>query len=128
MSAGEGAVSNIAKINLNEISQYYGNVKQEVHLSDERIEHIKSRHPEDYKKYGDKIIEAIEYPDLVVDDRKNPMTAMFIKKSDNPGINVVVKLALKDESDESFVVTMHAIGEKRLKTLLRHSKIIYNRK
>ena len=120
-------MSQIAHIYLKAVTEYYGNVKTDVHLSDERIEHIKIRHPGDYEKYGDKIVETIEMPDMILDDKKNPMTAMFIKKSYEPGINVIVKLALNSEKDDSFVVTMHAIGEKRLKTLLKHSRIIYNR-
>ena len=117
----------IAEIKISEVSDYYGDVKTDVYLSEERIEHIKSGHSDDYKKYGDLIPDAIEEPDLVLNDSKNTNTALFIKKTGDSGINVVVKLANVDDSDDrSFVVTMHAVGESSLRRLKRKNELIYS--
>ena len=80
------------------------------------------------KKYGDKIVDAIEKPDVVFDDHKNSMTAMFVKRVDDNGVNVIVKLAMtNDDNDRSFVTTMHSIGKNGLKRLEKKNKTIYSR-
>lgn len=117
----------IATIQSEDVVKWYGEIKRNVYLSDERIHHIFEHHPDDYGKYKDFIAEAIQQPDIILNESKHPMTAMFVKRIESSGMNVIVKLALAtDDGDRSFVVTMHAIGEKRLKRLKKAHKVIYN--
>lgn len=36
-----------------------------IFISETNIEHMKSRHPEDYEKYGDKLVDIISNPDYL---------------------------------------------------------------
>lgn len=126
--AMEPLKENVATIHIVEVRQYYGDVQTEVYLSNERIGHIKSHHPKDYAKYGTYITAVIESPDIIFDDHKNAMTAMFVKEIDEAGMNVVVKLAMRGNgADRSFVVTMHSIGSKGIKRLEKKNKTVYSR-
>ena len=93
-------MSKIATISIHEVFDYYGSVKPDVYLSDERTFHIKDHHASDFSEYGDLIASTISDPDLVLDDHKNPMTAMFIKKVDENGMNVVVRLSMVESLED----------------------------
>ncbi len=105
---------------------YWGAVKSTVWISNERFTHIQEHHPDDYDFYQSFIPSAIQDPFLILEDVRNTRTAMFIGKTTQEGVNVIVRLArAEDEQDRSFVVTMYPIGNKRLRRLARTNPVIY---
>lgn len=100
-------------------------------LRDERIEHIKERHPEVVeiiKKYAK---DTIESPDYILKDAVRDNTVLCIKKlEENSNINVVIKLALKDSEDKkrdkNSIITSFLMNNKRLKRELKKKECIYN--
>lgn len=100
-------------------------------LRDERIEHIKERHPEVVeiiKKYAK---DTIESPDYILKDAVRDNTVLCIKKlEENSNINVVIKLALKDSEDKkrdkNSIITSFLMNDKRLKRELKKKECIYN--
>ncbi len=118
----------IAIIRNKEVFERWKKTDPIVVLTDERIEHIKSGHLQDYIELGDKIGEAIEYPSYILEDAKNHSSAMFIKKITETNMNVIVKMKIDgvDGDDlHSSVITMYKLGEKTLKRLIKKNKILY---
>ena len=98
----------------------------EVILTDERIEHIRVRHPGAYESYSHWVTATIEAPDYVLRDDRNDRTAAFIRHAEGSNLNVVVKLAVANEEGKmSSIITLYPISPKRLKRLLRKEMIIY---
>jgi hypothetical protein len=98
-------------------------------LRDERIEHIKERHPEIVeiiKKYSKDIIEN---PDYILKDNKNIDTIWHIKEIDKNKINAVIKLSIKEKQEHkgylNSIITGYPITEKRLEKHLSKLKILY---
>lgn len=101
----------------------------QVILRDERIEHIKERHPEIVeiiKKYSKDIIEN---PDYILKDSKNIDTIWHIKEIDKNKINAVIKLSIKEKQEHkgylNSIITGYPITEKRLEKHLSKLKILY---
>lgn len=118
----------VARIVIAEIAKYYGKVQLDVYMPDERKDHIKEHHPNDYDAYIGYVENAIKAPVMVLDDHRSPNTAMFIGETEKDNINVIVKLAFsEDKDDRSFTVTMHPAGEKTLKKLKKRYKTVYKR-
>lgn len=115
-------------ISIQEAIAYWKGINPNVELTEERLDHIRQHHPEDFDKCVNYLIPAIQEPDLILDDHKNPLTAMFIKCFDEAGINVVIKLALSsDENSRSFVVTIHPVGARSIQKLSKKNIVVYNR-
>jgi biotin synthase-related radical SAM superfamily protein len=77
-------IINILQLNINENTP--------IIIGEANIEHIKTNHLEDYKKYGNQIVDILENPTYVArDKRKNSIE--FIKKFtlDDEMVLVVVK-------------------------------------
>ena len=98
-------------------------------LRDERIEHIKERHPdavEIIKKY---VKDIIENPDYILKDSKNVDTIWHIKEIDKNKINAVIKLSIKEKQEHkgylNSIITGYPITEKRLEKHLSKLKILY---
>ena len=82
------------------LTAFFGQLQTtEVIVTDERIAHIKERHPEDlllFEQYGR---EAVLSPDLIIRDGKHIGTVFAVKKLPDTNLNVVVRLVL--ETDEA---------------------------
>ena len=50
----------------------------EVIITDERIQHIKDRHPNDYEQYYTYLKDIVENPDYIIETPK-PNTALILK-------------------------------------------------
>ena len=84
-----------------------------IFIGEANIEHIKTRHLEDYKKYGTQISNIIENPTYVArDEKKNSIE--YIKKYiiNNEMVLVVVRASGKNQQ---FVRTMYIMAEKKIK-------------
>lgn len=101
----------------------------EVVVTEERIKHIRERHPQDvelFETYGQ---ETITVPDMIVKDVKNEGTVFLIKHLPDCNINVVVRLALEIENKglKNSVMTFYRIRTKNLEKLLKKNKEIYRK-
>ena len=112
------------------LTAFFGQLQTtEVIVTDERIAHIKERHPEDlllFEQYGR---EAVLSPDLIILDGKHIGTVFAVKKLPDTNLNVVVRLVL--ETDEAgfknSVMTFYRLRERNLKKLLEKNQLLYTR-
>lgn len=106
-------------------------VTDEVIITDERINHIKERHPNDFEKYCEYLIQIVEDPDYVIEANK-PNTALVLKKfADIEERPFKAVLRLKTQEDEkkfkNSIITFMKINEKEWNRLLRNKQILYRR-
>lgn len=53
---------------------------------------------------------------------------MFIRRFEEVGVNVIVKLALSNKlENRSFVVTIHPVGERSIQKLEKKNKVVYKK-
>ena len=69
-------------------------VTDEVIITDNQIQHIKSRHPGDYEKFSKYFSEIISHPDYILETNK-PDTAFILKTVENNGVNFRLILRIK---------------------------------
>ena len=101
----------------------------EIIVTNERIMHIRERHPQDYelfKKYG-KV--SVQDPDYIIKDRKHDGTVFMVKKLPDTNLNVVVRIALEMDKKglKNSVMTFYRIRERNLKKLIEKNGILYKK-
>ena len=123
-------IQNLGKINTKLLEKKFGKIKSdEIIITNERIEHIKKRHSEDYElfiKYG---VSCIDAPDLIILDKKNKGTVFMIKKLFETNINVVVRIVLQDDNInfKNSIMTFYRIRDKNLKKLINKNEVLYKK-
>ena len=94
-------IRNLGKINIKILEKEFEKIQtDEIIVTNERIDHIKERHPEDYnlfEKYGK---ESVSSPDLIIKDVKNKSTVFMIKKLPETNLNVVVRVVLETDNSK----------------------------
>ena len=103
----------------------------EVIITDERIQHIRERHPNDYEKYYEYLKCVVEKPDYIVETHK-PDTALILKEivtSDEKQFKTVLRLKTSKDKIEykNSIITFMKINEKEWSRLLRNKQILYKR-
>ena len=106
-------------------------VTDEVIITDERIGHIKERHPNDYEKYCEYLKLIVEEPDYIVETKK-PNTALIlkeIKESNERQFNTVLRLTTSTDNPgfKNSIITFMKIDEKEWNRLLRNKLILYKK-
>lgn len=105
-------------------------VADEVIITDNQIEHIKKRHPNDYEQFSSYFPEIIENPDYILEANK-PNTAFVLKQIQKDGVNFQLILRLHTSTDPSeyknSVITFLKIEQKKWDKYLRNKKILYMR-
>lgn len=98
-------------------------------VTQERLEHIKERHIEDYPLFNDYAPQAISSPDLVLKDTQNKGTVFVVKQLSETNLNVVIRLALSTDADgyKNSVMTFFRIRDKNLKKLENKHKVLYKK-
>ena len=100
----------------------------EVIITDERIAHIKERHPNDYERYFSYFKDIVSSPDYILEANK-PNTAFILKEIDNVGehFQMILRLAVSGDPDgyKNSVITFLNTDEKRYARYLRTKKILY---
>ena len=123
-------IRSLGTIDIKILEKEYGKIQtDEIIVTNERIHHIKERHPEDYslfEKYGQ---ESVASPDLIVKDIKNVGTVFMIKKLPETNLNVVVRVVLETDENglKNSVMTFYRIREKNLKKLIEKNGILYKK-
>lgn len=101
----------------------------QVIITNERIKHIKERHPNDYEQYVDAIRDAVENPDYIIESAKEK-TALVLKESRNKEFKTILRLHTSTDNPEfkNSVITFMKINTKEWERLLRNKRILYKRK
>lgn len=103
-------------------------VADEVIITDERIEHIQTNHPNDFEQYFKYLIQAIAKPMYIIEANK-PNTALVLKSfcSDDKVFKMVLRLVTSSDNPnfKNSVITFMKIDEKEWKRLIKNKKILY---
>ncbi len=100
----------------------------EVIITDERIQHIKDRHPNDYEKYCGYMERIIQNPDYIVETNKRN-TAVILKKIEENGesFKLILRIVMKDDPKDykNSVISFWRVGDTTWKKTLKNKKILY---
>ena len=119
----------LGKLNIQHLSEEFGKLQtDEVIVTNERIEHIKEHHPQDFDLFEQFGRETIINPDEIIKDLKHIGTVFMIKHLPETNLNVVVRLALETEKEglKNSVMTFYRIRNRNLKKLIEKNKLLYN--
>ena len=100
----------------------------EVIITDERIMHIKERHPNDYEKYFEYMRLIIEQPDYIIEANKRN-TAVVLKEinTNNEKFKLILRIVMKNDPKEykNSIISFWKIGNTTWKKTLKNKKILY---
>jgi len=130
-SSEETAVTTIGKIDIERYKCVTSNITtDEVIITDERIAHIKNRHPGDYERFCSYLPQIVSDPDFIMRD-KRPNTAMILKEIDEEGERFRLALRLvtpEDHNDyKNSILTFLKIHEKEWNRLVKNKEILYRK-
>ncbi len=70
----------LGKLNTQSLENEFGKLRtNDIIITDERIEHIKLRHPQDYNLFEIYGTSTVLNPDLIIKDEKNKNTIFMVK-------------------------------------------------
>ncbi len=105
-------------------------VTDEVIITDNQIQHIKDRHPNDYERFSKYFSEIVSAPDYIIETNK-PNTALILKEinSGNEVFKTVLRLVTSEDNPEykNSIITFMKIDNKEWNRLLKNKKILYKR-
>lgn len=105
-------------------------VTDEVIITEERIEHIRERHPNDYERYCAYIPEIIREPDYIIGANK-ASTAVVMREIEENGEKFKLILRLKVENDpadyKNSVISFWKIGDTTWRKLVKNKPVLYKR-
>ncbi|MBO2526710.1 MAG: hypothetical protein CW335_00805 [Clostridiales bacterium] len=105
-------------------------ITDDVVITEERIEHIRTRHPNDYEKFCSFLTDIIENPDYIIEDKK-PNTAGVLKEITENGEKFKLVLRIKVECDptdyKDSVLSFWKIGDTTWKKTLKNKKTLQKR-
>lgn len=100
----------------------------EVIITQEQVDHIKERHPNDYERYAKYFPKIIRHPDYILEANK-PNTAFIVKEFSEADkrFQVILRLAVAGDPPgyKNSIITFLKIDKKRFSRYLRTKKILY---
>lgn len=103
-------------------------VTDEVVMTEERIEHIRKRHPNDYERFCTYIPRMIAEPDYIV-QANQANTAVILKEIQENGEKFKLILRIKMQHDpadyRNSVLSFWRIGDTTWRKTLKNKKILY---
>ena len=100
----------------------------EVIITDERVQHIKERHPNDFERYCQYMREIIENPEYIVEANK-PKSALILKTfTEGEDVFKTVLRLITSDDDPAFknsIITFMKIDDKEYKRLVKNKKVLY---
>ena len=102
----------------------------EVIITDERIQHIQERHPDDYERFSAYLAEIVQNPDYIIRDPR-PQTGMLLKEITvgETGEHFRVALRLAASQDPAHyknpIITFLKIRQKEWERLIHNKEILY---
>jgi hypothetical protein len=121
----------IGKIDPSIFKEEFGELlTDKVVLTEERIQHIKAGHINDYDLFVKHNKEIIENPDIVLKDCKHENTVFMIKSVENTNMNIVLKLAVVEDAKhpQNSIMTAYRIRDKNVSKLEKKNNMLYKRK
>lgn len=105
-------------------------VTDEVVITDNQIQHIKDRHPNDYERFAKYFSEIVGDPDYIIEANK-PDTAVILKEIIDNGerFQTVLRICTSREPEgyKNSIITFLKIDEKRWNRYLRTKQILYKK-
>ena len=105
-------------------------VTDEVIITDNQIQHIKYRHPNDYERFSEYFGEIVSNPDYIVETPK-PNTALILKEIiiEKEQFKTVLRLVTSADNKEykNSIITFMKIDEKEWNRLLRNKRVLYKK-
>lgn len=123
-------IKQLGTLNKKLLENIFGKIQtDEIIITEERLEHIKKRHIEDFVLFEKYCIEIVKNPDYIIQDKKNAGTIFMVKKLSDTNLNVVVRLALSTDKNglKNSVMTFYRLREKNLYKLIDKNVILYKR-
>ena len=128
---GDSGVQTVGRIDIEKYRCITDDITtDEVIITDERVQHIKERHPGDYERYIGYIAEILNNPDYILEANK-PYTGVILKEIEEKGEKFKVILRVKVGTDpaeyKNSILSFWYIGETTWKKNLKNKKILYKR-
>ncbi|MDO4318311.1 MAG: PBECR2 nuclease fold domain-containing protein [Lachnospiraceae bacterium] len=103
-------------------------VSDEVIITDERIEHIKERHPNDYERFYGYMKEIVSNPDYIIEANR-PNTALILKELEGQQFKTVLRFVTSADNVKykNSIITFMRIKNKEWNRLLKNKKILYRK-
>ncbi|MCI8955615.1 MAG: minor capsid protein [Eubacterium sp.] len=106
-------------------------VTDEVIITDERINHIMERHPNDYERYCEYLKRVVEEPDYIIESHK-PNTALILKEiadTDGEIFKTILRLTTSVDNPDfkNSIITFMKINKREWNRLLRNKVILYKK-
>ena len=102
----------------------------EVIITDNQINHIKDRHPDDYERFSSYFPEILSDPDYILEANR-PNTAFILKQVTENNLSFQLILRLQTSQDpqqyKNSIITFLKIDIKKWNKYLRNKKILYSR-
>ncbi len=120
----------LGRLDLTALEREFGPIQtSEIIITAERIEHIRTRHPDDYALFERWGKECAERPDMIIRDMKHTGTVFMVKRLPETNLNVVVRVVLeRDQSGlKNSVMTFYRIRDRNLEKLTAKNKLLYKR-
>lgn len=103
----------------------------DVIITDNQIQHIKERHPNDYENFSVFFSDIIECPDYIIETPK-PNTALILKEItvNHQKFKTVLRLITSSDNIDykNSIITFMKIDDKEWKRLLKNKKYFTNGK
>ena len=103
---------------------------EEVIITDNQINHIKHRHPNDYENFSSYFSDILSDPDFILEANK-PNTAFILKQITENDLTVQLILRLQTSQDpkgyKNSIITFLKIDIKTWNKYLRNKKILYRK-
>ncbi len=105
-------------------------VSEDVIITDERINHIKEHHPNDFERFSAYLSDIIQMPDYIVEANR-PNTALILKEIIENGEQFKTALRLVTSTDnpnfKNSIITFMKIDNKEWERLLKNKRILYKK-
>ena len=100
----------------------------DVIITDERISHIKERHPHDFERYCQFLTESVENPDYIIEANK-PKSALVLKafEKNEKQFKMIVRLVTPEDNSQfkNSIITFMKINSQEWRRLINNKKILY---
>ena len=121
----------VGKLDKSLLEKTFGDLQtDEVVITEERIKHIRSRHPDAAKEILERITDVIEDPDLICLDERHEYSIHIIKRIKKEiSIELDVRLLPRgsDPLKKNSIITGHLIDNKKRSKMERNRKSIYRK-
>lgn len=132
MSGGGSSVHTVGRIDVEKYKVVTDTIRtDEVVITDERIEHIKDHHPNDYERFVSYIPQIISDPDYIVEANK-AHTAVILKEvlsGSSEKFKLILRLSIPGDPEEykNSVISFWKIGETTWRKTIKNKKILYKK-